>query len=342
MYSNEIKNKILEEINSGEELKIISLKYDISMSTLYRWKKENSNTNKIDISDIINEIHTLINMKKFNEALTICNEYPNQEKLQFLKRSIIIKYEHFLSYKITILTKQNKLDEALTLCDEFPNNINIQNQKISILIKLNKYNEALAICDYFPNNKSFQSRKTSILNIELSKTLTYIYYNSIKLEEIMNLNNISKRDKYILLCAYYEKHNKNAGIALLKSLKNKNIIDNKTINILLERLKSKKIKIFDVGLYSKILKCKIIDTLALNILNEQSNILIKDLFKTEVNIILNQLSESNESEFIKNRFITTINKSSVDKEALKDFYDLVEDIIKCKNIDCTKLRRILK
>jgi len=219
------------------------------------------NKSKLRMEDTL-LISELAKQKKYAEALEICmkSEYEENAKVQ--------------AKRIAILANMNRYKEALVICDKeiFLDNEFVQFQKVLTLSKMSRYDEALEICNRanYRQNKYFKSQKKVIKSLknsalelntyeltEKAKILTRIYANVEKLFEINN-SNIEYFDKQILLIAFYEKHNKFAGVKLIKELKNKVVELDKIriLNNLSARLNAKKKK-FDIGVYEEILKTKV-------------------------------------------------------------------------------------
>ena len=165
---------------------------------------------------------------------------------------------------VTILRELGRLDEALELANR--DNLDdpkLMVAKLKVLMRLKRYDEAKAICDdvKYASIPAIEELKKKIQGLtetiidEVSTLFTKIYADKITLDEIKS-SNISEFDKNVLLLAYYERHNTIAGIHLIKALRNTKQIskDNiKILNILEQRLKSKKANYFDASLYGKLL-----------------------------------------------------------------------------------------
>ena len=280
-YSLEIKNNVRERLEKGQKAKAISKELEISISTIYNWKKEWDKENKSKELDngekeTSKEIRRLIKLRQFNEALRLIGKYPNDKVIQ--------------SQRITILIHKGNLEEAKRIGnrEEFRNYAPIQSQMITIAIKEKNFEEAKRIGnkEEFRNNASIQSQMITIeindsiaksFNIEenrsnqplteelkfLNRIKTKIYYDKIErrdIDEIENNKDITDYERIYLLLAVYEKQKEiKKARELVKKYKAeyKEAQDNKTLNGILQRIESKKAKIFDIGFYDEILHWEI-------------------------------------------------------------------------------------
>jgi len=174
MYNNEIKQEINELFENYSVTEISNMK-SISLSTLYRWKKqlndyiidseydnvkddikqselkdleiyEKQYSNNIKIQSLI--VSRYISFYIYDKAIEICNRYP--------------KEKHIQSQLITIYIKQGKLTEAIEICNKFIKDKTIQSQLVTIYIKQGKLTEAIEICNNFPKDKYTQNQLVSI------------------------------------------------------------------------------------------------------------------------------------------------------------------------------------
>lgn len=203
--------------------------------------------------------------------------------------------------QIKNLTKERNFEEALELCnkDENKNNACIHSQKVKLLLlmfdetgKQELLHEALIICNEHAGSSLFDIPKEKIekrlkkienSNITglLSSGLTNIYCDTISKEEIEKIE-VDDWQKSLLLLAYFEKNNKKMGISYLKTIKNNYKEEpnkNKILNLIYERLVSKKLRIFDVNTYCKYLKC----TIDFNLVNYDRK--VEDVVVVEKSIV---------------------------------------------------------
>ena len=155
-YSIEIKNKVKKKLQEGKTAREISEEMNISIATIYNWKKTliqeskekyiDKDYTKNDIKELekneevdkeeketSKEIRQLIKLKKFNRAIQLTEKYPHNPVIQ--------------SQRITIRMKQGKLKEAKEIGrrEEFKNNAPIQSQMITIAMREGKLKEAKEI-----------------------------------------------------------------------------------------------------------------------------------------------------------------------------------------------------
>lgn len=235
LSSEKLQIDIIALIKSGSSVKEISKKLKISKAAIYDF------------------LRTTI---------------PSDNKIQFDRLPV--------STQIKLLIIEEDYKSVLELCNK-PENIedkNIQEQKVKVLLleyEKTQNNElleqALKICQSNDDIKSFDRYRKKIesyikntnINKKLTVLLTNIYYETISIEEIKN-SEVEEWEKALLLICYYEKNNKKAGLTYLKKLKveyQEKKEKLKILNILYDRLNSKKNRIFDVSIYSKYLGCTI-------------------------------------------------------------------------------------
>ena len=138
MYSEEVKDKILHLLKY-KTIKEIAEEFDISYSTLYRWQKSKND------SKLIKE---LMLKEKYDEALVIAKNYPNDVIIQ--------------SQLITICIRKRNYERAIKIAEKFPNNVLIQSQLIKIYMKNKEYDAAIEIAEKFPNNALIQNQLMTI------------------------------------------------------------------------------------------------------------------------------------------------------------------------------------
>lgn len=164
--------------------------------------------------------------------------------------------------------KLGKLKEAEEIGkrEEFTHDPIIQNKLKELLIKKYKDGEEIeGILNTEQVHKMFfnENQNPPILN----KIATKLYYDKIEeddIEEVRNNNEISKFEKTVILLAIYEKK-KDVSKAkqLIKQFKSEEPESekNKTLNVIKQRIESKKIRIFDYGFYEELLNWNIDENL---------------------------------------------------------------------------------
>ena len=194
------------------------------------------------------------------------------------------------SQMITIAIKEGKFENAREIANReingvkiFENYPMIQSQMINIAIIQGDLEKAKELCskELSKNIKSarkqmkyinFLIKKQGIANkkedeeINLNQIKTKIYYDRITEEDIRNIKNnktLSEKMKMYVLLAIYEKSKRveSAKELIQEYRKNKNNQqkqqDIKNLNIIFQKITSKKQQIFDYSFYDKILKWKI-------------------------------------------------------------------------------------
>lgn len=239
----------------------------------------------------------MIKQKDFDSALRLTGKYSFNPVIQSQKMTIkIMKVELEKNEEI----KKRYLEEAEETGEreEFINNPIIQNQLMTVKMKLGKLEEAEEIGkrEEFTHNTIIQNKLEELLikkykaeeDIEgilstgqvhtmifnenqnppiLNKIATKLYYDKIEeddIEEVRNNNEISKFEKTVILLAIYEKKNNvSKAKQLIKQFKSEEPESekNKTLNIIKQRIESKKIRIFDYGFYGELLKWNIDENL---------------------------------------------------------------------------------
>ena len=183
---------------------------------------------------------------------------------------------------ITIAIREGNLEEAKRIGNrkDFINNPPIQSQIITIAIKEGNLEEAKRIGNRkeFINDAIIQVQMERIKQMEryflveeddkqinepkqqyLNQIKTKLYYNQIskeEIEEIRHNSEISEDERIFILLAIYEKQgNEKVVKRLIKKYKEENprTEHNKTFNIIIHRMESKKAKIFDYGFYDCLL-----------------------------------------------------------------------------------------
>ena len=202
-----------------------------------------------------------------SQMITIAIEEGN-----FQKGKAIGNKEEFInnpliqSQMITIAIKEGNFQKGKEIGsrEDFINNPQIQSQMIIIAMQEGDYQkvEEIGSRQEFINNRYIQH----IVNIakERSKFLnqikTKMYYNKLQntdIDEVKMNDKISKKQRvYVLLAIYEKQKNSNQAKKLVNEYKSKNgnPIDNKILNIIMQRIENKKKKFFDWGFYYNLLK----------------------------------------------------------------------------------------
>lgn len=87
-----LKNKVLVCLAKNISVKDINLELNVSMTTIYRWKKRYESEIKLIQKSI--EVKTLIKQERYIEALEICEkpEFLGDETIQSQRRTILKNY----------------------------------------------------------------------------------------------------------------------------------------------------------------------------------------------------------------------------------------------------------
>ena len=144
-YSVDVKNEVIERLKN-QSAKEISEQMNISLSTIYKWKKEGINNEQ--------------NKSQTTESVGRDREAKNNEERDIEKR-----YEEIeASKKIKKLRKEKKFDEALKLTEQYPYDSVIQSQRVGIFIQQKQYIQAEKLCQRseFINNAPIQSQLITI------------------------------------------------------------------------------------------------------------------------------------------------------------------------------------
>ena len=134
MYSEEVKDKILHLLKY-KTIKEIAEEFGISYSTLYRWQKTKND------SKLIKE---LMLEEKYEEALVIGKDYPNNEVIKGQVMSIYMKKRDY--------------EAAIKIAEKFPNDVPIQSQLMTVYMENKNYESAREIAEKFPNDNIIQSQ----------------------------------------------------------------------------------------------------------------------------------------------------------------------------------------
>ncbi len=276
-YSEQIKKEVKERLAKGEKVKQISEQTGISVATLYKWKKEiqvqNEKKNskeerkEVDKEEKIasKEIKRLIKLGQLDKASKLTVKYPLVPIIQ--------------SQRVAIAIRKGEYKEAKRIGyqEQFKNNGPIQSQMITVAIRKGEYKEAKRIGyqEQFKNDSLIQPQIESISetknfnnkNEQTSKILnqiaTKLYYGKIDdddIKEIKESREIPDFEKNLILLAIYEKQKDVAKVKrLVQNYKkgNEKSKNNKLFNMIMQRIQSKKTKIFDYGFYSELLHWEI-------------------------------------------------------------------------------------
>ena len=220
-----------------------------------------------------------------SQLITIYMQAGDLEKAKEIgQRPEFINYAPIQSQLITIYMQEGKLEKAKEIGQrpEFINDAPIQSQLITIYMKEGELGKAKEIEQRpkFKNDQIIQNQLKNIIKIFkkpkenikvnqefLNQIKTKLYYNRITkndIEEIEKNSEISEFARICMLLAIYEKMNYiNAAKQLIKKYKRENpdSEENKKLNIIMQRIESKKIKIFDFLFYNEILSWEIDDAL---------------------------------------------------------------------------------
>jgi len=151
-YSEEIKNKVLVSLANNIDIKDIASKLNISISTIYRWKKEN--VDEIAIIKVSLKLRELIKSGNYLEAFELASE-------ERFKKDFLVQ-----SQRITCLIKLGRVKEALELAskERFKNYFPIQSQRITCLINLGRVKEALELAseERFKNYLPIQNQRKTL------------------------------------------------------------------------------------------------------------------------------------------------------------------------------------
>ena len=198
MYSEEIKYKIVHLLGY-KTIKEIAEEFDISYSTLYRWQKSKK------ASELIKK---LMLEEKYEEALVIGKDYPNNE---------VIKGQ-----VMSIYMKKGNYEKAIKIAEKFPNDAPIQSQLIKIYMENGKYEAVVEIAKKFPNNVLIKNRLME-KNKDYEKTIEIA-------KKFPNEADIQSR----LIKIYMKNGDYENAIGVAKKFPNDNIIQSQLIKIYME------------------------------------------------------------------------------------------------------------
>ena len=183
------------------------------------------------------------------------------------------------SQMVTIAIREEEYEKAKEIGARFEDNALIQSQMVTIAIREGDFQKIEEIGARFENYKFIQyqikefgknsrlqqsdsniTQKEDIIEKnkeELGKLKTKIYYDKIDEKLIENINgstNLTDYQKTVILLSICEKK-KMAKRAkqIVKLYTTQNKEETTTINKILARIESKKVKIFDIGIYDRIL-----------------------------------------------------------------------------------------
>lgn len=307
-----------------------------------------SKVNKIEIISMIREGASIKEISnKLNISISLIYDFlkmtiPSDKSIEFDKLRA--------STQIRILIMSEDYEGALEICnrEDNLNNMNIQEQQVRILLKMFQQTEdnsllerALVICNNNPSMNNCKKYKNKINNYmknfdnnyQVTNLLSNICYGNISVEEINN-SDIDTFKKLILLISYYEKNNKKKGLSYIKMLK-KDYSDDKEklkiLNLLYERLNSKKTRVFDAKIYASYLNCTV-DMVNIQNIPEVEKIEIKSKPK-----VIDKVPEIRKKSVYKSQQVTTVknirynrynNQSSNKKQTIKS----TEPVIRVKKI----------
>lgn len=327
-----------------------------------------------DVESIIKKAQELAYTNFEKEALALCSkdEYLDNEDIQAERLFILVKRTHEIEkayeiwkkfensenvnivargIEILMKHKDNGEEKALEYANKhISDDIKYIHVRVKLLIKLKKYDEVFELCDRYPEDQMLirlkenaKKRIEKPFDDKIAIFLTKIYADDITLEEIKN-SNIDSYEKSILLLAYYEKHNPNAGIKMLKKIRK---IDNlsadykKSYNAIFGRLTSNKYKYFDVLFYADILKRSVDYEMALQIIKkkeEEKEKVVKVIDNKEETYVVDfkpkkNKKDNNEKNYVEvvgnrvnNRYHNNINKG-INKDNKQERVLLIKDVL---------------
>lgn len=277
MYSEEVKIEVIELLDNYSIKEVAELK-QISVSTLYRWLKEYRTLILKEQSKIIKKY---IKQNRLDEAEDIANKFPDNEIIQSQLMTIYTKqnrlvdakslaskfpnYEPIQSQLMTVYIKQNRFADAEDIAVKYPGNEIIRNKLITIYNY--EYGLEAETSSYVDIKESFlqptfelAKDNSSEISEEVAQYLYYlrekIYLNTISIQDVRELSNISDKVsnscyKFILAAICEKLGMKKDAINALKSIEDERYL--KKRNVLIEDLKSKKKKFFDLGKWDELI-----------------------------------------------------------------------------------------
>ncbi|MBD9098924.1 hypothetical protein EGP98_04980 [bacterium] len=138
----------------------------LSYSTLYRWQKSKK------ASELLKK---LMLKEKYEEALVIGKDYPNNKVIKGQVMSIYMKkrdYEKAIQiarefpnnvlFQNRLMAKNKNYEKTIEIAKKFPNDAAIQSRLIKIYMKNENYESAREIAARFPNDNIIQSQLMKI------------------------------------------------------------------------------------------------------------------------------------------------------------------------------------
>ena len=201
MYSEEVKDKILHLLKY-KTIKEIAEEFGISYSTLYRWQKTKND------SKLIKE---LMLEEKYEEALVIGKDYPNNEVIKGQVMSIYMKKRDY--------------EKAIKIARKFPNNAPIQSQLMTVYVKNKDYEAAIKIAEKFSSYAPIQSQLMTVYmenkNYESAREIA---------EKFPNDNIIQSQ----LMTAYVKNGDYEGAREIAAKFPNDNIIQSQLMTVYME------------------------------------------------------------------------------------------------------------
>ena len=231
MYSEEVKDKILHLLKY-KTIKEIAEEFGISYSTLYRWQKTKND------SKLIKE---LMLEEKYEEALVIGKDYPNNEVIKGQVMSIYMKkrdYEKAIqiarefpnnasiqSQLMTVYVKNKDYEAAIKIAEKFSSYAPIQSQLMTVYMKNKDYEAAIKIAREFPNNAPIQSQLMTVY------VKNKDYEAAIKIAEKFP-NDVPIQSQ--LMTVYMENKNYESAREIAEKFPNDNIIQSQLMTVYME------------------------------------------------------------------------------------------------------------
>ena len=245
-----------------------------------------------------------IKEEDFKKAKEIGEKFKDNAQIQSQMITIAIEEEDFRTAKeigekfkgyapiqsqmITIAIEEEDFRTAKEIGEKFKDNAQIQSQMVTIAIKEGDLKTAREIGEKFKDNESIQSQmktmaikegefktaKETEASIEKKELRTKIYWDRITndtIDQIEQSANLDDYEKTIMLLAICEKrHLKQRIMQIIKSTKDTFTPEQQNILIkILNKSKSKKTTIFDMGFYDEILNWKFDENLNQQYLQEE-------------------------------------------------------------------------
>lgn len=238
------KSEICKLIKKGYDLDTISFEFEVPLETLEEYKKEISKEN--EASKTIKE---LVKLKKYSEAKEIGENFKDSVQIQ--------------SQMIKIAMQEGDVQTLNDIAKRLENSKIIQTQINKVLHKgqqdedIEKTEINKQIEDSNSVDKQIEDDETK--NIELLdriKTKMYYGIEKIDIQEILQDEQLTEKQKLYTILAIYEKEKNIKGLKELTK-QYKDNTESKDINIVLQRAQSKKKQIFNWEFYDNILGWKL-------------------------------------------------------------------------------------